>query len=116
MFGDGSQAALAQGLLCWLFKGGFTVSSGTVLWHRLRYRSSYGADFENAEIARPVCERPLGDGPNPFPERPNTKQLRFPVPKTIFPPNGIWDQRPSLDSLGLSRYPPEGDIESTTHA
>ena len=42
--------ALGQGQLFWLFEAGFKVSSGTVKW----YRSSYGTDFENSEIASPV--------------------------------------------------------------
>ena len=37
------------GLLFWLFKGGFKVSSGTVDW----YRNSYGTDFDYSEIASP---------------------------------------------------------------
>ena len=41
---------LLQGLLFWLLKGGLKVSLGTVSW----YRSSYGTDFDNSEIACPV--------------------------------------------------------------
>ena len=40
---------VGHGLLFWLFTRGFKVSSGTVEWYR--YRSSYGTDFENSEIA-----------------------------------------------------------------
>ena len=36
-------------MVFWLFQGGFKVSSGTVEW----YMSSYGADFDNSEIASP---------------------------------------------------------------
>ena len=39
-----------QGLLFWLFLGGFKVSSGTVEW----YRSSDGTDSNKSEIASPV--------------------------------------------------------------
>ena len=38
---------IKQGLLFWLSKEGFKVSSGTVKW----YRSSYGTDFDDPEIA-----------------------------------------------------------------
>ena len=38
-----------QSLPFWPFKGGFKVSSGTVKW----YRSRYGTDFDNSEIASP---------------------------------------------------------------
>ena len=38
-----------KGLLFWLFKGCFKVSSGTVQW----YGSSHGTDFDNSEIAGP---------------------------------------------------------------
>ena len=45
-----SSAGSYRGVLCWLFKGGFKVSSGTLGW----YRSSYGTDFDDSEIAGPV--------------------------------------------------------------
>ena len=45
-----TSGALVEGLLFWLFKRGFKVSSGTVEW----YVSSYGTDFDDSEIARPV--------------------------------------------------------------
>ena len=38
-----------QGLLFRLLKEGFNVSLGTV-----QFRSSYGTDFDNSEIARPA--------------------------------------------------------------
>ena len=38
------------GPLCWLFKGGFKVSSGTVEW----YRNMYGTDFDISEMASPA--------------------------------------------------------------
>ena len=41
---------IKQGLLCWIFKGGFKVNSSTVSW----YRSSYGTDFDIPEISGPV--------------------------------------------------------------
>ena len=41
---------LVQGLLFWLFKGGFKVSSGPVDW----YISSSDTDFDSSEIASPV--------------------------------------------------------------
>ena len=41
---------LSQGLLCWLIKGGFQVSSGIVEW----YRNSYGSDFDTSEVASSV--------------------------------------------------------------
>ena len=47
---DTKQRSIVQGLLFWLFRGSFKASSGTVLW----YRSSYGTNFENSEIASPV--------------------------------------------------------------
>ena len=47
---------ILQGLLLWLFKGVSKVSSGTVQW----YRSSYGTDFDNAEVASPVLHWLLG--------------------------------------------------------
>ena len=42
--------AIMQGLLFWLLKGGFKVSSGSVEW----YRIIYGTDIDNSEIASPV--------------------------------------------------------------
>ena len=45
-----------QGLLFWLFKGAFKVSSGTVnKW----YRSSSGTDFDSSEIASPHMDHVL---------------------------------------------------------
>ena len=41
---------MQQGLLFWLFKGGFKASLGTLDW----CTSSYGTDFENSGIASPV--------------------------------------------------------------
>ena len=46
----GGLGLLKQGLLFWLLKGGFRVSSGTVKW----YISSYATDFDNSEMASPV--------------------------------------------------------------
>ena len=42
-------AMLVQGLICWLFQGGFKVSTGTVQWHR----GSCGTDSDHSEIASP---------------------------------------------------------------
>ena len=57
---DGSQEAEAwlkprapQGLLLWLFNGGFKVSLCTVEC----YTSSSGIDFDNSEMASPVLPR-----------------------------------------------------------
>ena len=47
--GHGS-CLLQQGLLFWLFKGGFQVSSSTVSW----YRGSHGTDVDISQIASPV--------------------------------------------------------------
>ena len=47
-------AILMQGLLFWLCKGGFKVSSGIVKWHR----NSYGADFHSLAIAGPAMVSP----------------------------------------------------------
>ena len=46
-------AILHQGLPCLLFKRAFKVSSGTVEL----YRSSYGTDLDNSELASPVHPR-----------------------------------------------------------
>ena len=46
-----------QGLPFWLFKGGFTVSSGTLKW----CRSNYGTDFDKSEIAGLVILAGNGD-------------------------------------------------------
>ena len=37
---------MKQGLLLWLFEGGFKVSTGTASW----YRSSYGIGFDDSEM------------------------------------------------------------------
>ena len=41
---------VSQGLLFWLFKAAFKVSSAISWW----FRSSYGTDFDKSEIASPV--------------------------------------------------------------
>ena len=43
----GSQPAFLKGLLSWLFKGGFKVSSGSLEW----FVGNYCTDLENSEIA-----------------------------------------------------------------
>ena len=47
---SGSSGPVFHGLLFWLFRGCFKVSLGVAEW----YRSSYGTDSENSEIASPV--------------------------------------------------------------
>ena len=37
---------LGEGLLFWLCKGGFKVSSGILGW----YKKSFGTDFDNSEL------------------------------------------------------------------
>ena len=49
------QSTHIQGLLAWLSKGGFKVSSGTVEWHI----SSCGVDFANSKIASPDIDSTL---------------------------------------------------------
>ena len=44
------KAVIEQVLLFWLFTGVLEVSLGILSW----YRSSYGTDFDNSEIAGPV--------------------------------------------------------------
>ena len=41
-----------QGLLFWLFRGGFKVNSGTLKW----YRSSYGTDSDSSDTVGPVYD------------------------------------------------------------
>ena len=41
-----------EGLLFWLFKGGFRVSSSAVEW----YTSSYGTDIDKPKTTSPVLE------------------------------------------------------------
>ena len=53
---------VSQGLLFWLFTGGFKVSSGTVEW----YRSSYDTDFGNSEIAGCVSGFDVSRSPHSF--------------------------------------------------
>ena len=47
-----SKTCMSQGLLFWLFEGGFKVSSDTVEW----YRSSSGTIFDTSEIESPVTD------------------------------------------------------------
>ena len=47
----GTSRTLKVGLLFWLLKGGFKVSSGVVEWYTI---GSNGTDFDDSEIASPV--------------------------------------------------------------